>query len=136
MPPLIQHGFFPAYRDCACGLCVSARIAAKRGGAAPVADPLAHGTAATYTNHGCRCEPCRDASRAAYLQRRAQAWALKAIPAPAPNPHGTEATWEQCPCPICVSAYDESQRARRTRRRSPSRIPDSLIDRPTPESET
>lgn len=35
---------------------------------APLPD-IHHGSRSTYTNHGCRCEPCTDANR-----RYVQAW--------------------------------------------------------------
>lgn len=71
-------------RGCRCEVCRSAnrdRVRRRRlerfaarilvdGRPVSVSPGIAHGSAATYTNHGCRCVPCSDANAVKCSQYR------------------------------------------------------------------
>lgn len=129
---MTSHGKLTSYRHgCRCEPCVAANSAqcvadreARRErrvefGGRLVADlPFkSHGKLSTYKNHGCRCEPCAEASRAAAkvsqsLLRRARYDARVRIAgrlvAPVPKEkHGMSSTYTNhgCRCDPCSSAH-------------------------------
>ena len=70
------HGTYQAYfwHDCRCDLCREyqrARVARNRT-ARRAAGNLDHGTRSAY-DAGCRCQPCRNARREAYIRLEARA---------------------------------------------------------------
>lgn len=74
---------------------------------------LAHGLASTYTNHDCRCEPCKEAKRLldrTYHQRRKTVY-LRA------HGDGTGNYLAGCRCQACKAAHADEQRRRFQRRR-------------------
>lgn len=65
-----------------------------------------HGTAGGYSNHGCRCQPCRDA--AAAFQRKARERRAK-TPAEL-IPHGANGYSNyDCRCEICLEGRREER---------------------------
>jgi GIY-YIG catalytic domain len=81
-------------------------------------DKRRHGTVNRYTNHRCRCQPCRDAWAAfcrSLKERRAAALAED----PSIAPHGRTSTYRNycCRCRPCVEAATEEQRQRLAKRK-------------------
>jgi len=66
---------------------------------------MKHGTLSAYTNHRCRCRPCRDANRDHYRKKRAQN-GTAAIHGPRLPRHGerTEYIKHGCRCQPCRNA--------------------------------
>ncbi len=67
-----------------------------------------HGTSTGYDNHGCRCTPCHEASKA---RRRATLGFV----------HNSGAYTNGCRCDICRAArlaYNREWRARKLRRQA------------------
>lgn len=74
---------------------------------------MEHGSASTYTNHGCHCEQCRCAHRAQAArrrawrrdQRRADDAGRLVAPLP-PEQHGNTSTYTNwsCRCRLCAEA--------------------------------
>jgi len=73
---------------------------------------IAHGTASSYINHRCRCEPCTKAHGQRHLEA-AYAAQVKGIPADAV--HGTENvyTYYGCRCVPCVENKTQKSSERR-----------------------
>lgn len=84
-----------------------------------------HGTTNGYTNHRCRCAPCRGAWATYIARRKAERYALRvrvdgvltAAHLP-PEKHGKESTYTNhgCGCLPCLAAHTAATRARRERR--------------------
>lgn len=79
-----------------------------------------HGKPATYTNWGCRCDPCTDAHRD-YMQSQREARMQqrelvdgRMVSTGAPR-HGTASTYVNwaCRCEDCGTAYRLSLRAKK-----------------------
>lgn len=76
--------------------------------------PVPHGTASSYNNHGCRCDPCRAAATAA---RRA--WRRSLADRPFRDvPHGAWSGYAHwgCHCDPCTAAGRKAAAAYRARR--------------------
>jgi hypothetical protein len=73
---------------------------------------MIHGSYLTYTNHKCRCEPCRAAWRT-YTSDLRQRLAERLAADPSLAPHGKSSTYTNwgCRCGPCGAA----QAARRRR---------------------
>lgn len=83
-----------------------------------------HGSASTYTNHNCRCEPCRHAWAEKVRARKAQRHAMRTevagrlVAAHLPDSqHGNPNTYSNCGCRCreCTDAWTDSYRVRRER---------------------
>lgn len=75
-----------------------------------------HGKSTTYSNHGCRCEPCSKAW-ADYIRRRRSERAADVAAGRADVQHGIASTYfnHGCRCSDCKSAraaYNRDLRAR------------------------
>lgn len=78
-----------------------------------------HGTPNGYTNHGCRCAPCKTAW-AAEFKRMAENRAARLAADPTLAPHGVVSTYFnwKCRCVECRSAHAAATRELRARKRS------------------
>lgn len=76
--------------------------------------PVPHGTASSYNNHGCRCDPCCAAATAAR-----SAWRRSLADRPFSDvPHGTwsgYANWG-CSCERCQETGRKTAKTYRVRR--------------------
>lgn len=65
-----------------------------------------HGSASTYTNHGCRCDECRTAKSAVVARQRSERRALLALGLAAVVEHGRASTYQNycCRCDPCTDA--------------------------------
>jgi hypothetical protein len=74
---------------------------------------ITHGKRATYTNWGCRCEPCTIAWREACCERRA-ARRVQISSATAQVEHGRASTYTNwgCRCDPCRVAATDDKRVR------------------------
>lgn len=76
---------------------------------------IVHGTAASYNNHACRCEDCREAIRSYHAERRKERYAKRVLVngqliAPLPDErHGKASTYANhgCRCRECVRARSD-----------------------------
>lgn len=133
----VEHGNYSTYTNhgCRCDLCYEVNRAYKRkrylqtstaerrrlrtirckrtGG--PCTHDVEHGNYSTYSNHGCRCEPCRVAWNA-YLKELRVRRSMRLTRGLVEVEHGTLRAYShyQCRCRECrrfVSAYRQSKRA-------------------------
>jgi len=75
--------------------------------------------AATYTNHGCRCDECRVANRTQVAAGRARRYRITADNGGvAPTGKHNETTYSNwgCRCRVCTTAHAAAVRGRRRRR--------------------
>jgi hypothetical protein len=74
-----------------------------------------HGTTGGYTNHRCRCTPCRAAHRDNFRARRGRGHRIDGS-----VPHGTEGGYNNyaCRCELCRTAHRDTSRAYRLRTRT------------------
>lgn len=75
-----------------------------------VAPGALHGSVTTYTNRGCRCEPCtvakREIGRAERKTRRRRTAENGGVAPVAKHGPNTYANW-RCRCETCVSAWNK-----------------------------
>lgn len=78
-----------------------------------------HGSYSTYSNHGCRCDPCREANRAYRKRNRARACVDLHDVCPHEIEHGkvTSYVHHGCRCELCTEARNAYQRALHRRRK-------------------
>lgn len=86
-------------------------MTARRSPTPIAADDPRHGDASTYSNHGCRCQPCRDA-KAAYMKawRYANGERLAADPGFAEHGHASTYVNYRCRCMACTNAHRAGDR--------------------------
>ena len=75
-----------------------------------------HGTRSTYNHSGCRCDPCKAATRDYKRQQRTIHRNLE----PPANTHGTASTYSNwgCRCDQCKQAMSDANRADYQRRKA------------------
>jgi hypothetical protein len=73
-----------------------------------------HGSASTYSNHGCRCDLCRGAwTDYLYEVRRTRTLRLQKDPSLATHGKYTTYTNWGCRCDLCRAAHTARQKAAR-----------------------